>query len=382
MSKKPEAPKSKDAKQEPKPEATKPETGQENPEGAKFAEDSNNLINDMEDLLGRVGDEKEATTEDQELDDWLADFGGESEDDGEEMTLEEAQAEYKTLSEQVSNLQKQTTQTKADNVYLQSQIDTVLASVAADKAEKTGALIDAVSEIGADISKVAAESDEKDNTDDRLDSVTEGLKMVDKQLSDIFGKYAVKKADAPEATAPSQEAPKADTLEDLSTCDDIDKIFDALDELDQEIVTLTSESNKANRAKQDLVSQLQRAERDAEKQKQSGIKKLATELLDVADNLDRAKACITDEMRKDSADIDGTVKDIEALSNKLQAAFNASGIEKIEAKGKKFDPTIHEAITAIPMPDVENDHVADVMQDGYTLNKNLLRAPKVVVCKK
>jgi molecular chaperone GrpE len=57
-------------------------------------------------------------------------------------------------------------------------------------------------------------------------------------------------------------------------------------------------------------------------------------------------------------------------------------VEEIDAEGRAFDPTIHEALTTIPADSAEDDEiVAQVYQKGYLLKGALVRAARVVVRK-
>lgn len=72
----------------------------------------------------------------------------------------------------------------------------------------------------------------------------------------------------------------------------------------------------------------------------------------------------------------------EMVEKKFLRAMEAVGVEPIDAEGKPFDPTIHEALTTVPTDDPEEDNtVAQVYQKGYRLKGVLLRPARVVVRK-
>ena len=56
-----------------------------------------------------------------------------------------------------------------------------------------------------------------------------------------------------------------------------------------------------------------------------------------------------------------------------------SGVKKIDAQDKPFDPNLHQAVAQAPDPSRPNNTVAQVYQDGYMINDRLLRAAMVVV---
>jgi molecular chaperone GrpE len=72
----------------------------------------------------------------------------------------------------------------------------------------------------------------------------------------------------------------------------------------------------------------------------------------------------------------------EMVEKKFLRVMEALGVEAIDAEGKPFDPTIHEALTTVPTDDpAEDNTVAQVFQKGYRLKGVLLRPARVVVRK-
>ncbi|MHA1755239.1 MAG: nucleotide exchange factor GrpE [Promethearchaeota archaeon] len=79
-------------------------------------------------------------------------------------------------------------------------------------------------------------------------------------------------------------------------------------------------------------------------------------------------------------------KDNEALVqffNQFMNILKSYGAEPIEVKCEDpFDYSIHEAITTIENDKLPENSVVDVIQDGWKLNKDILRYCKVVISKK
>lgn len=69
-----------------------------------------------------------------------------------------------------------------------------------------------------------------------------------------------------------------------------------------------------------------------------------------------------------------------AIRNQMIKILSAYGFTPIEAKGKKFDPYVHEAI-AVNQSD-EDGIVLEEVQKGYKLNDEVIRTSKVIVGKK
>src|SRR5882762_8160294 len=109
-----------------------------------------------------------------------------------------------------------------------------------------------------------------------------------------------------------------------------------------------------------------RAEREANDARAYAIQKFARDLLGVADNLSRALA----HEPTDVADpaVKNFVLGVEMTEKELQGAFERNGLKRIApAKGDKFDPHQHQAITEAPGTEVAPGGVVELMQPGYEL---------------
>lgn len=66
----------------------------------------------------------------------------------------------------------------------------------------------------------------------------------------------------------------------------------------------------------------------------------------------------------------------------LQEALAKHGLGVTGAVGEEFNPALHEAVAMVNSPDVPDNHIFQLVSNGYTLNGRLLRPAKVLVCKK
>ncbi len=114
--------------------------------------------------------------------------------------------------------------------------------------------------------------------------------------------------------------------------------------------------------------------RNVEAVKQSrvdGENSMLIDMLVVMDSFDRALMQI-----EEGAERQG----LEKIQKQFLHFFETKGVKEIEAVGKKFDPTIHNAIMTVD--DSDNvDMVVEVLQKGYTRDNKILRAPLVKVAK-
>jgi len=68
------------------------------------------------------------------------------------------------------------------------------------------------------------------------------------------------------------------------------------------------------------------------------------------------------------------------VMDKVLAKFEVKNMNPL---GEKFDPNLHDAMMMIPeSEEYPNDHVAIVVQSGWTIGERVLRAAKVGIAKK
>jgi molecular chaperone GrpE len=70
------------------------------------------------------------------------------------------------------------------------------------------------------------------------------------------------------------------------------------------------------------------------------------------------------------------------IQQQLKSVLGESGLEEIDASGKPFDPTWHEAVSQQETADVPEGHVVQQLRKGYRLRDRLLRPATVIVAKK
>jgi molecular chaperone GrpE len=101
---------------------------------------------------------------------------------------------------------------------------------------------------------------------------------------------------------------------------------------------------------------------------------LMKELLNALDSFDLALHNAGSGAGKES-----TQRGFELIYKQLLDTMARFGLKSIEAKGKKFDPNFHQAVSTEPSDDVEENTVIKEMRKGYTLNGRLLRPAMVSV---
>jgi molecular chaperone GrpE len=118
-----------------------------------------------------------------------------------------------------------------------------------------------------------------------------------------------------------------------------------------------------------------RMDREKSEFMQFASSELMKELLNALDSFDLA-------IRNAAAEGKGgenTLRGFELIYKQLQDTLTRFGLKPIEAKGKKFDPNFHQAVSTQATKDVEENTVIEEMRKGYTLNGRLLRPAMVSV---
>ena len=107
----------------------------------------------------------------------------------------------------------------------------------------------------------------------------------------------------------------------------------------------------------------------------------AREILNFADNLERAFVLFKDDPKFKSDEFKDTMLGIELIEKELINSFDKNGIKSFESVGKKFDPNFHQALNEVES-EQEDGMVINEIQKGYMLNERLLRPALVSISKK
>src|SRR6476660_9936568 len=113
-----------------------------------------------------------------------------------------------------------------------------------------------------------------------------------------------------------------------------------------------------------------------------GITGFARDILDIADNLQRALDAIPAEA-KETADpgIKAFIEGVELTERSLLNSLEKNGVKKFDPSGEKFDPNFQQAMYEVPDPSVPPGTVVQVVQAGYMIGDRVLRPALVAVAK-
>jgi molecular chaperone GrpE len=151
------------------------------------------------------------------------------------------------------------------------------------------------------------------------------------------------------------------------------------DELEKDVTALLSKAEEerdeylelAQRTKADFENFRKRMNAEVEAAQVRGKISVAREVIDAVDNLERALEA--------AGEGESLAAGVEMVLGGLRETLSRNGVEAVDPKGEKFDPTRHEALSTQPVEGTESGVVVEVLQKGYVLGDQLVRPARVVV---
>jgi len=132
----------------------------------------------------------------------------------------------------------------------------------------------------------------------------------------------------------------------------------------------------------EMENMRRRTDREVADARVYGVTNFARDILAVADNMDRALKALDDEIReKADAGVKALLDGVELTERELINVMEKHGVRKVEPKGQKFDPNLHQAMFELPDSSVPAGTIVQVMQPGYTIGERVLRPALVGVAK-
>ena len=133
----------------------------------------------------------------------------------------------------------------------------------------------------------------------------------------------------------------------------------------------------AQRAQADLVNFKRRASEERAEGLRHAKTQLILKMLPIVDDLEMAIAMVPDD-----AVASGWLEGLRLVQRKIESFLGSEGVTKIDALGKPFEPSEHEAVLYEPSPDgIEEGTVVRVIRDGYKRDGLAIRAAQVAVSK-
>ena len=135
-----------------------------------------------------------------------------------------------------------------------------------------------------------------------------------------------------------------------------------------DVAALTAAAAKAD----EYLALAQRTQADFDNFRRRNQRSVATAMLAVLDNLERALAA-------PAAEGDALRTGVEMTHKQMMAALEKLGVTVVDRLGEKFDPNLEDAVMQGSSEEGEPGTVCAVFQKGYVMNGHLLRAAMVKV---
>lgn len=158
---------------------------------------------------------------------------------------------------------------------------------------------------------------------------------------------------------------------------------EAEDAVSHDLEAMLAETKKEAEAQKELalrtladMENLKRRTRiDVENAHKFALEKFVNALIPVLDSMEMGMEAAKNE----EASLESIREGIEMTFKQTLDMLGDFNVERVDPKGEKFDPQLHEAMTMVPSPEHDSNTVMDVIQKGYTLNERLVRAARVIV---
>lgn len=174
-----------------------------------------------------------------------------------------------------------------------------------------------------------------------------------------------------ESDKKSEETDKEETKEEISSNEDVEETQP--DDADKKYEEL---NNKYIRLAADFDNFRKRTAQERQDLLKYGASEVLKKFITLLDTFERAENSLKE------IDDPKTIKEgYDVVFKQMIETFKKIGVEEIDAIGKEFNPSEHEAVVQIATDEFEPNQVANVLQKGYKLYDKVLRPAMVGVAK-
>lgn len=144
---------------------------------------------------------------------------------------------------------------------------------------------------------------------------------------------------------------------------------------------LASSHERFLRLSADFENFRRRSLKERQEAHRYGPENLVKDLLSTVDNLERAIEHARKGGDSGGGDLESLLQGVELVQREFLTILENHHVVEVEAAGKPFDPTVHEAMAQVPDAKAAPNTVIEVMQKGFQLRDRLLRPARVIVAK-
>jgi molecular chaperone GrpE len=186
---------------------------------------------------------------------------------------------------------------------------------------------------------------------------------------------------------PASPTPKTGTAAAPATPASTEAVAGAPPPTPEQLEELKTRAAKADehwdrllRTAADLENFKKRAARERQEAAQSASAALLNKLLPVLDHFEMAQTA-AQTAEAPAGGMESLQAGIAMIQQQLKGVLAEAGLEEIDARGKNFDPMLHEAVAQVEAADAPEGQVIQQIRKGYKLRDRLLRPATVIVAK-
>ena len=151
-----------------------------------------------------------------------------------------------------------------------------------------------------------------------------------------------------------------------------------LEELKERAAKADEHWDRLLRTTADFDNFKKRAAREKQDAMRFANENLIQKLVPVLDSFDMAVAAL---QNRKADTVQSVQTGITMVYQQLKSALTETGLEEVDATGRRFDPNLHEAISQQETSEVPEGQVVQQVRKGYKLRERLLRPASVIVAK-
>ena len=183
-------------------------------------------------------------------------------------------------------------------------------------------------------------------------------------------------------TQPGDTAPQQEPLTGPQAAEAPEESGFALDPLEMLAAERDELKDKYLRLAAEMDNLRRRTARDVKDARAYSVSNFARDMLAVSDNLRRALDAIPAEaLEAGESGLKALAEGVEMTERAMLSALERHGVTQLSPVSQKFDPHFHQAMFEVPNPEVPNNTVVEVVQEGFVIGDRVLRPAMVGVAK-
>ena len=143
----------------------------------------------------------------------------------------------------------------------------------------------------------------------------------------------------------------------------------------QELEKINQELEETTDRLKRLMAEFENYKKRSSKQREmlynSLVADIIAAILPAVDNLEKSVQTETEDKQYKQG--------IELVDKQIKDVLNSFGVKKIESKGQKFDPEVHEAVNHVEDPNLGEQEIKDEFRAGYKIGNKVIRHSMVIV---